>query len=212
MKTLESDDHDPRTRLVDNTDSEDGGGGLITAEGWDQMTKRLKIEFNNAKAKGKAPQKSESKVCLILLLFFTHSQPQKKNCLLETPSPHKPRAIVRRANRMPVVRSALFGPLRSAQRQAPRFLRRLLDRLLSQPSRHAQTTRRACHSRPLHGIKKIRTGYIQVSTTFFHPPSPSVWTEYPCISLSVAFSASFYLLIDLKILLFVILPLAFTLS
>jgi hypothetical protein len=60
-------DNDPRANLVDN-DTEDDGESAIGGETWDVMRKRIKIEFVDAKAKGKVPVKNtESKVVFLCL-------------------------------------------------------------------------------------------------------------------------------------------------
>jgi hypothetical protein len=58
---------DELTRATNSALDEEGIGG----EAWDQMRKRIKTDFADAKAKGKVPGKiSESKVCLLMYSFF----------------------------------------------------------------------------------------------------------------------------------------------
>ena len=62
---------------MDKTESETEEGG-INGEGWDHMKKRIRMEFADAKAKGKVPVKnSESKVCFLCfsLFHYPYSKP-----------------------------------------------------------------------------------------------------------------------------------------
>jgi hypothetical protein len=148
--TLSASLDDNRTK-EDNIESDASGVG---DEGWDSVRKRIKLEFVDAKGKGKVSAKSaQSKVHYLIFLYIIAPTYYYQT---ETPILDYNR-IFGRTNRIPDPCTPLLSTLLAPQFQAPDILRNVLDNIYRFTTYHHQATRRIGQPRPSKGIEKCRT-------------------------------------------------------